>query len=142
MKLNDSLLYQIHALSCRVEAVLDDLCVADGKVGYAEYKVLVAVEEGGQTTYGTIAKWLGLSAPTLSYLGQRLVGKGYLRLQTVEGDRRTRRVCLTTSGKQLHQRLTVLIEQQVEIKFAAALNPHQAKQLGTLMRAVESEFSS
>lgn len=114
MKLNDSLLYHIHGLECSVERFAAAFFGDDGRINYAQYKLLVAVHEGEQDSVGTIAAWLGLSAPTVSHLVRVLTTKGYLTVVVAEDDTRRKIISVTASGKKLLSRLTPKFEASIE----------------------------
>lgn len=123
MKLNTSLIYHIQGLDCKIENFAETLFRADGRINYAQYKVLVAVAEADKKTVGSVAKWIGISAPTASHLCRRLEISGLLEVQAATHDRRQKRLVVTNRAGRLLDDLTP----QLEHAFAAKIGDFDAQ---------------
>jgi len=114
MKLNQSPLYYIHALNCRIEHEAETLLAADGRINYAQYKVLVAVAEADRSMVSAVAQWIGISVPTASHLCHKLAGNGLLSITSDGSDQRVKRLKTTSAGEQVLAELTPKLEQAFE----------------------------
>lgn len=75
-------------------------------VGYPEMMVLYALESMGELTQKQIAENFGMQKQTVHTVVSALQKKGYLLLETSEGDKREKRIVLTESGQvYAHRRL-------------------------------------
>ncbi len=74
-----------------------------GGLTLAQYRVLAAVDDGGERATH-LASCLALAKPTVTAAVDGLVDRGYLAREPVPGDRRSTRIVLTRAGRErLHE---------------------------------------
>jgi len=76
-------------------------------LGVSHLLVLGHLKQNGKSRPSDIAKILGFTPPTLSYLSEKLVKKKYAVRLVDESDRRTVYLEITDSGAQILRRATV-----------------------------------
>lgn len=140
MKLNDTVFFHIHALNCKAESMADAIMRADGLVTYAQYKVLVAILEGGRTTVSSVGTWLGISAPTASQLCHTLANKQLITITPNHHDMRQKDLAVTPAGKTLHAKLSSELE-EATAQALASLPPETIARFICDSAAVEEALS-
>ena len=84
-------------------------------MSYRRFLTLCAVREMGGTTQRDLARWMGVTEPSVSRMTGVLVGAGFLEATADRAGGNRRHLQLTTAGEELIARCGVLLED----RFAA-----------------------
>jgi DNA-binding MarR family transcriptional regulator len=84
-----------------------------------EWRVLNLLSEGAGIPMAAVADCVGLRAPALTRLVDRLVANNLVYRRIDLADRRRVRIFLTPRGKSLHRRLAALVERSQAELFAS-----------------------
>lgn len=107
----DSLSYELHALTARLDRAADRLLQREENVSYSRFLALLAAGQSAGTQR-ELAQWLGLTEPSTSRMVGVLADEGFLEVHSVSGSGNRRNVRLTARGSALVERCCRLLEQR------------------------------
>lgn len=107
-------------------------------LGISHILVLAHVKQNGNSRPSDIAKTLGLTPPTLSYLSEKLVKKKLAVRMADESDRRVIYLGITDKGVDLLKR-AILEGERLRIQLFEKLTEQEREQLVSLYRKLNSE---
>lgn len=113
MQVPDSLNYDLHKLTARLDRAADRILSAHEGISYSRFLTLFAVENGAGNQRG-LAAWLGQSEPSTSRMVARLATEGLLDVRRIPGQGNSRRLRLTPAGAELVGRGNRLLEARFE----------------------------
>jgi DNA-binding MarR family transcriptional regulator len=105
----------LHALTARLGRAADGILQAEQNVSYRRFLTLYAVREMGGTTQRDLARWMGVTEPSVSRMAGVLVGAGFLEASADRAGGNRRHLQLTAAGEELIARCGALLED----RFAA-----------------------
>ncbi len=105
----------LHALTARLGRAADGILEAEQNVSYRRFLTLYAVREMGGTTQRDLARWMGVTEPSVSRMTGVLVEAGFLEANADRAGGNRRHLQLTTAGEELIARCGALLED----RFAA-----------------------
>jgi len=122
-------------------AIFRDISRSIGDLGVTpgEFSLLTMVEANPGLNSITLARLYRLDKATLSLSLKRLVGRGLIRTERDEQDRRFYSLRLTSAGRRLLQRVTRRIEKQ-ERAMDAVLKPGERELVLDLLRRIAGAF--
>jgi len=126
----ESLSYELHKLTARLDRAADGLLRTREGVSYSRFLALFAVGEGaaGQRE---LAAWLGQTEPSTSRMVGVLAAHGLLKVSTVTGAGNRRQLQLTEQGVDLVDRCGRLLEGRFENLVKRSGVPYAAYQRHT-----------
>jgi DNA-binding MarR family transcriptional regulator len=92
--------FRARLLSRVITALYDD-ALAEVGLKVSQFSVLVAIANREETQPAELAKFLAMDESTLSRNVARMCGRGWLRLERGEGDRRSHQITVTEKGMAL-----------------------------------------
>lgn len=109
----ESLSYDVHKLTARLDRAADDLLRRERGLSYARFLALLAVREtnGSQRD---VAEWLGQTEPSTSRMVAVLADEGLLEVTRVVGGGNRRLLRLTAGGAGLVRECGLLLEGRFE----------------------------
>ena len=105
----------LHALTARLSRAADSILQAEHEVSYRRFLTLYAVREMGGTTQRDLARWMGVTEPSVSRMTGVLVEAGFLKASADRAGGNRRHLELTSAGEKLVARCGSLLED----RFAA-----------------------
>ena len=105
----------MHALTARLGRAADGILQSEQNVSYRRFLTLYAVREMGGTTQRDLARWIGVTEPSVSRMTGVLVEAGFLEARADRAGGNRRHLQLTTAGEELIARCGALLED----RFAA-----------------------
>jgi DNA-binding MarR family transcriptional regulator len=105
----------LHALTVRLDRAADIILHAEHNVSYRRFLALYAVREMGGTTQRDLARWMGVTEPSVSRMTRVLVEAGLLDARADRAGGNRRHLQLSTAGEELVARCGALLED----RFAA-----------------------
>jgi DNA-binding MarR family transcriptional regulator len=105
----------LHALTARLGRAADGILQAEQNVSYRRFLTLYAVREMGGTTQRDLARWMGVTEPSVSRMTGVLVEAGFLEARADRAGGNRRHLQLTAAGEALIARCGALLED----RFAA-----------------------
>ena len=122
-------------------AIFRDISRAIGELGVTpgEFSLLTMLEANPGLNSITLARLYRLDKATLSLSLKRLVGRGLIRTERNEQDRRYYALRLTPAGRKVLQRVTRRIEKQ-EQAMDAVLKPGEREQVLDLLQRIAGAF--
>jgi DNA-binding MarR family transcriptional regulator len=105
----------LHALTARLGRAADGILQAEQNVSYRRFLTLYAVLEMGGTTQRDLARWMGVTEPSVSRMTGVLVDAGFLEARADRAGGNRRHLQLTAAGEELIARCGALLED----RFAA-----------------------
>jgi DNA-binding MarR family transcriptional regulator len=105
----------LHALTARLGRAADGILQVEQNVSYRRFLTLYAVREMGGTTQRDLARWMGVTEPSVSRMTGVLVEAGFLEARADRAGGNRRHLRLTTAGEELIARCGALLED----RFAA-----------------------
>ena len=105
----------MHALTARLGRAADGILQSEQNVSYRRFLTLYAVREMGGTTQRDLARWIGVTEPSVSRMTGVLVEAGFLEARADPAGGNRRHLQLTTAGEELIARCGALLED----RFAA-----------------------
>lgn len=105
----------LHALTARLGRAADGILQAEQNVSYRRFLTLYAVREMGGSTQRDLARWMGVTEPSVSRMTGVLVEAGFLEARADRAGGNRRHLQLTTAGEELIARCGALLEE----RFAA-----------------------
>jgi len=122
-------------------AIFRDISRAIGDLGVTpgEFSLLTMLEANPGLNSVTLARLYRLDKATLSLSLKRLVGRGLIRTERSEQDRRYHALQLTPAGRKVLARVTRRIEKQ-ERAMDAVLKPGEREQVLDLLQRIAGAF--
>lgn len=109
MAVPDSLSYDLHKLTARLDRAADRFLREREGISYSRFLTLFAVSHGA-THQRALAEWLGQSEPSTSRMVGVLTAEGLLDARRIPGAGNARRLRLTPAGAELVERGSRLLE--------------------------------
>lgn len=109
----DSLSYELHKLTARLDRAADRILQEREGISYSRFLTLFAVNNGA-ANQRALAVWLGQSEPSTSRMVGVLVSDGLLDARRIPGEGNSRRLHLTSAGAALVERGSRLLEERFE----------------------------
>ncbi len=109
----DSLSYELHKLTARLDRAADGLLRRQIGVSYSRFLALFAVREGAETQRA-LAEWLGQTEPSTSRMVSVLTKDGLLSVSRIPGAGNRHKLQLTAHGAELVGRCGQLLEGRFE----------------------------
>ncbi|MFG2334652.1 MarR family winged helix-turn-helix transcriptional regulator [Streptomyces sp. NPDC048604] len=135
--LRDHLGYWLRRLSDEVHGRFERE-LAQHDVTVSQWAVLITVHRGDATTTREVARYMDIDAGAVSRLVDRLAAKGLMTREPDPASRRTLRLALTDTGRDLAPRLAEIADRN-DAHFFAGLDPAQRHQLEEWTRRVLGE---
>ncbi|WP_370416080.1 MarR family winged helix-turn-helix transcriptional regulator [Streptomyces fradiae] len=135
--LRDHLGYWLRRLSDEVHGRFERELAEHG-VTVSQWGVLITVHRGDATTTREVARYLGIDAGAVSRLVDRLAAKGLMTREPDPASRRTLRLALTETGRDLAPRLAEIADRN-DAHFFADLGPDRRRQLEDWIRHLTGE---
>ncbi len=110
----------MYALTARLDRAADRILQAEQNVSYRRFLALYAVREMGGTTQRDLARWMGVTEPSVSRMTGVLVEAGFLEARADRAGGNRRHLQLTTAGEELIARCGALLEDRFAALVAAA----------------------
>lgn len=110
----------LFALTARLNRAADNILQAEQNVSYRRFLTLHAVREMGGTTQRDLARWMGVTEPSVSRMTGVLVEAGLLEARVDRAGGNRRHLQLTTEGEELIARCGALLEDRFAALVAAA----------------------
>lgn len=109
----DSLSYELHKLTARLDRAADELLRRERGISYARFLALFAIDHtsGSQRD---VAEWLGQTEPSTSRMVAVLADEGLLEATRIEGGGNRRHLRLTDRGAGLVDACARLLEGRFE----------------------------
>jgi DNA-binding MarR family transcriptional regulator len=107
----DSLSYELHKLTARLDSAADGLLRREAGVSYSRFLALFAVGETGGSQRD-MARWLSLTEPSASRMVSVLVADGLLSATRTAGTGNRRQLELTEEGARVVQRCAHMLEER------------------------------
>lgn len=104
----------------------------------SQWAVLITVHRGDATTTREVARYMDIDAGAVSRLVDRLAAKGLMTREPDPSSRRTLRLALTDTGRELVPRLAEIADRN-DAHFFAGLDPAQRHQLEEWIRRLLGE---
>lgn len=130
-ELNDHLGYWMRYVSNHVSHAFASKVEAHG-VTVAEWVLLRALLDAGETNPSQLAEVLGMSRGAVSKLAERLCQKELVARTLSDGDRRYQTIGLTSAGKRLVPTLARLADENDQ-EFFGHLKPDERRKLVKLL---------
>jgi DNA-binding MarR family transcriptional regulator len=105
----DSLSYDLHKLTARLDRAADRMLQDSEGISYSRFLTLFAVKSGA-ANQRALALWLGQSEPSTSRMVGVLAAEGLLSARRIPGGGNSRHLELTTDGAELVARAGRLLE--------------------------------
>lgn len=126
----NSLSYELHKLTARLDRAADGLLRDQASVSYARFLALFAVAQGAESQRA-LSIWLGQSEPSTSRMVAVLANSGWLEVSRIPGTGNRRQLSLTESGRDLVAKCAGLLEHQFSELVARAGVQHRQYQQST-----------
>lgn len=111
--MTESLTYDLHKLTARLDRAADRILREREGVSYSRFLTLFAVKNGAENQRA-LAGWLGQSEPSTSRMVGLLAGEGLLDVRRIPGAGNARHLRLTSAGLGLVDRGGRLLEARFE----------------------------
>lgn len=108
--MQQSLTFDLHALTARLDRAADRILQAEFQLSYRRFLTLVVLAELGSASQRTLAQALAVSEPSLSRMTGVLARTELLAVSPDPAGGNRRRLCLTPQGKELVERCRDLLE--------------------------------
>lgn len=125
--------YQVAQANLVTLAVFDEVVGRERALRTAEYTVLALLDANGVASPANLAKALRLSPSYITMALDTLEGRGFIRREKNERDRRGQRVMLTTQGSQEAAEMTTMLLEAERSRFTA-LSEVEQLMLAELLR--------
>lgn len=112
--------YALHALVTHLDRAADTILKSEIGVSYARFLALLTVQRLGVTTQRRLSEELGVTEPAVSRIALGLAKEALLTIVTVPGGGNRRQVALTSSGTDLVDRCSELLESAFSMVMDAA----------------------
>lgn len=133
--------WQIHKLAFVLEKQADEIMKGQLDIGFAQYKVLEAINQNDLAKQNTVAELLDQTEASISRQIRILKQKGLITVREVQGNKRARELRLSGVGEDIVRQAAHVVD-QVYSPAITALNFSEQQQLsdmlGRLLQAVES----
>lgn len=136
-KLNDQVCYTLYSTS-RIITQAYRALLKPLKLTYPQFVVMMALWQQDCVSVTELAKFVGLSKPTMAPLLKRLELLGYINREFLSGDDRKKCISLTKTGKCLAEEAEKVAKQAL---CATGLSNDEAGQLMSLCNKVKTELS-
>lgn len=132
--MQQQLSWQFHKISFLLEKSADEALKRQLGIGYAQYKVLEAINHNSLARQNTVAEMLDQTEASISRQVRILQKKGLIKISSVMGNRRAKELSLTTVGEEMVSNAIEVIE-VAQAKFFSKINfAEQQKMLELLER--------
>jgi DNA-binding MarR family transcriptional regulator len=108
---SETLSYELHKLTARLDSAADGLLRREAGVSYARFLALFAVAETGGSQRD-MARWLGLTEPSTSRMVGVLAADGLLIVGRIPGAGNRRQLKLTDDGVRVVERCSHMLEER------------------------------
>jgi len=125
--------YQVAQASVVTLAVFDEVVGQQVGLRTVEYTVLALIDANGDVSPAQLAKALSLSPSYITMALDKLAGKGFVRRETNERDRRGQRLHTTVDGKSQAARMTRGLLEAERQMFSGALTQVEQLMLAELL---------
>jgi DNA-binding MarR family transcriptional regulator len=115
----NSLSYELHKLTARLDRAADALLREQAGVSYPRFLALFAVGQGAENQRA-LSRWLGQSEPSTSRMVGVLAKAGWLEVSQTPGTGNRRQLKLTRSGSELVATCAALLENRFSELVAKA----------------------
>ena len=113
MGVTESLSYDLHKLTARLDRAADRILREREGISYSRFLTLFAVKNGAGNQRA-LAVWLGQSEPSTSRMVRLLAGEGLLDVRRIPGAGNSRQLGLTSAGLEVVDRGGRLLEARFE----------------------------
>lgn len=93
--------WQLHRLSFTLEKKLDEVMKRELDIGFAQYKVLEAINHNSLAKQNAVANMLDQTEASISRQVKILEKKGLIKIKDVSGNRRAKELSLSKVGEEL-----------------------------------------
>jgi DNA-binding MarR family transcriptional regulator len=94
----------LHQITSRMDQAADRVLRDSEGITYRRYQFLYAMDRLGEATQRDLARWMGVTEPSVSRMVRALVDEGWIESRDVPGGGNRRRLRLSASGEQLVRR--------------------------------------
>ena len=112
--MSDSLSYDLHKLTARLDRAADRILQEREGISYSRFLTLFAVKNGA-ANQRALAAWLGQSEPSTSRMVSVLASEGLLNARRIAGGGNSRHLNLTSAGAGLVERGSRLLEARFDM---------------------------
>lgn len=123
----DTLGLQLHSLSTALERQSDIFLLERLDVGFAQFKILLALKQKEGVEQKEISKLLGQTEASISRQVGLLIDGGLIAVKTDNKDRRKHNVFLSLKGERIINKALVALNNFYQPVFAALSETEQAK---------------
>jgi DNA-binding MarR family transcriptional regulator len=120
----NSLSYELHKLTARLDRAADALLRDQAEVSYPRFLALFAVTQGAESQRA-LSRWLGQSEPSTSRMVGVLAKAGWLHVSQTPGTGNRRHLKLTESGSYLVATCGELLENRFSELVSRAGVPYE-----------------
>lgn len=126
------LLRRAHQISV---SIFEESC-ADLNLSPAQYAVLITLQDLPKVNQGDVARAIGMNKVTVSQVVQGLEVRGWITRTTEPGDRRSRQLMLTRTGKNVVKRAAAMVQSAYDVLMAPFSEAERKLLKQLLQRAV------
>ncbi|MCA0986503.1 MarR family winged helix-turn-helix transcriptional regulator [Guptibacillus algicola] len=130
--------YQIQQISHLVKQLQNERLVQEG-LSISHMNVMFVLYEENRVNQSHIQNNLGIKASSLSKLVDILIQKGLVTRESLDGDARSKIICLTALGKEKKSQL-YQIRDELEKQLTEHLSEAETEQLAKMLSRVKSNI--
>lgn len=134
----DDIGYQVQQISHLVKQLQNERLLKED-LSISHMNVMFVLYEEDRVNQSHIQKNLGIKASSLSKLIDILIQKGLVTRESLDGDARSKIICLTELGKEKQQQL-YHVRDELENQLTEDLNETETKQLARMLSQVKSNL--
>ncbi|MDO6654754.1 MarR family winged helix-turn-helix transcriptional regulator [Anaerobacillus sp. 1_MG-2023] len=135
---NDDIGYQVQQISHLVKQLQNERLLKED-LSISHMNVMFVLYEEDRVNQSHIQNNLGIKASSLSKLIDILIQKGLVTRESLDGDARSKIICLTELGKEKQQQL-YRVRDELENQLTEHLNETETKQLARMLSQVKSNL--
>ncbi|MBF0707467.1 MarR family winged helix-turn-helix transcriptional regulator [Guptibacillus hwajinpoensis] len=134
----DDIGYQVQQISHLVKQLQNERLLKED-LSISHMNVMFVLYEEDRVNQSHIQKNLGIKASSLSKLIDILIQKGLVTRESLDGDARSKIICLTELGKEKQQQL-YHVRDELENQLTEDLNETETKQLARMLSQVKNNL--
>ncbi|WP_371018108.1 MarR family winged helix-turn-helix transcriptional regulator [Pseudalkalibacillus sp. JSM 102089] len=134
----DDIGYQVQQISHLVKQLQNERLLKED-LSISHMNVMFVLYEEDRVNQSHIQNNLGIKASSLSKLIDILIQKGLVTRESLDGDARSKIICLTELGKEKQQQL-YRVRDELENQLTEHLNETETKQLARMLSQVKSNL--